>query len=63
MSFEVHSSLVNHVSWGIAYKNIYNSILKTFSSHQSNVYKLSDAPQKILLGDRGAQGAEISALF
>ena len=25
--------------------------------------KLLDAPQKILVGNRGAQGAEISALF
>jgi hypothetical protein len=47
----------------MAYKNIQNLIFKTFDSHQSDAHKLSDAPQKILLGDRGAQGAEISALF
>ena len=40
------------------------SFLRTTPSCKpSDAHKLSDAPQKILLGDRGAQGAEISALF
>jgi hypothetical protein len=30
---------------------------------QNDAHKLSDASQKILLGDRGEQGAGISALF
>ena len=42
--------------WDIAHKNTQNSILKIFKSHQSDAHKLSDAPQKTLLGDRGAQG-------
>jgi len=47
----------------MAHKNIQNLIFKTFISHQSDAHKLSDAPQRILLGDRGTQGAEISTLF
>ena len=37
--------------------------IEIFISHQSESRKLSDAPQKILLGGRGTQGADFSALF
>ena len=31
---------------------------RSLTSYHSDAYKLSDAPQKILLGDRGTQGAD-----
>jgi len=40
-----------------------NLIFKTFTSYQSDANKLLDAPQKIFTSGRGAQGADISALF
>jgi len=47
----------------MAYRNTQNLIFKIFDSHQSDAHKLLDAPQKIFAGGRGAQGADISALF